>query len=71
MVDFEAKVRQRLNRGEAPGDDIVCNTLTGQFAEFRSAERAVFCTAIASEVAATVAEVVIDQGVGVVIEPVD
>lgn len=70
MVDFEAKVRQRLNRGEAPGDDIVCNTLTGQFAEFRSAERAAFCTAIASEVAATVAEVVTDQGVEVVIDPV-
>lgn len=70
MVDFEAKVHERLDRGEAPGHDIVCNTLTGQFAEFRSAQRAAFCTAIASEVAATTAEVLMDQGAQVAISPV-
>ena len=62
MVDFEAKMRQRLDRGDAPGDTLICNTLTGQFDEFRSPERAAFCTAIASEVAGLVAEVVVDQG---------
>ncbi len=70
MVDFEAKVRARLDRAVAPGDDIICNTLTGQFAEFRSPERAAFCTDIAATVAATVAEVAVDHGGEVDISPV-
>ena len=70
MVDFEAKVRGRLDRGDAPGDSLVCNTLTGQFPEFRSAERAAFCTAIATEVAGTVAEVALDHGAELTIAPI-
>ena len=69
MVDFEAKVRARLDRGDAPGEDLVCNTLTGQFEAFRSPERAAFCTAIAAEVAGTVAEVALDHGAEVSIDP--
>ena len=62
MVDFEARWRTRVDRGRAPGETIVCNTLTGQFAEFKSPERHRFCTDIATEVATTVAEVLLAQG---------
>lgn len=61
MVDFESKLRGRIDRGEAPGADLICNTLTGQFAEFRSPERAAFCTRLVTEVAGLVAEAVRGQ----------
>lgn len=62
MVDFEGKVRARVDRGEAEGEDLVCNTLTGQFEVFRSEERAQFCARIVSESASLVAEILVDQG---------
>jgi hypothetical protein len=67
MVDFEARVQDRVDRGEG----IVCNTLTARFPEFRSPERAAFCTTIAATVAATVAEVALDQGVDVDVHTLD
>jgi hypothetical protein len=70
MVDFEGKLRGRIDRGHAEGDDIICNSLTGQFDEFRSAKRAAFCAAIASEVAGLVAEVAVYQGQPVRVSPV-
>ena len=69
MVDFEAKVRARLDRGDAPGEDLVCNTLTDPFEAFRSPERAAFCTAIATEVAGTTAEVALAHGADLSIDP--
>lgn len=63
MEDFERLWRARVDRRAAPGDGIVCNTLTGQFAEFRSPERHAFCTDIATEVATCVAEVLVAHGV--------
>ena len=63
MVDFESKLRGRIDRGEAPGADLICNTLTGQFAEFRSPERAAFCTRLVTEVAGLVAEALSGQTV--------
>ena len=62
MVDFEGKLRGRIDRGRAEGKDLICNTLTGPFDEFRSAERAAFCAGITSEVAALVAEAAGGQG---------
>jgi len=71
MSDFEALWRVRVSRREAPGDTIICNTLTGQFVEFRSAERHGFCTDLATEVATCVAEVLLAHGVVPEIAPVD
>ena len=71
MVDFESKLRGRIDRGEAPGADLICNTLTGQFAEFRSPERAAFCTQLVTEVSGLVAEVVSGQGAALSISSAD
>jgi hypothetical protein len=68
MVDFESRWRGRIDRRAAPGTDIVCNTLTGQFAEFKSPERHGFCTALATDVAELLAEVILRHG-GVVDPP--
>jgi hypothetical protein len=59
MEEFEARWRGGIDRRAAPGDDIVCNTLTGQFADFRGPERHGFCTSLAADVAALLAEVVV------------
>jgi len=67
MVNFEAKVAERVDRGQG----LVCNTLTAPFSEFRSPERAAFCTTIAATVAATVAEVILGQDVGVDVHTLD
>jgi hypothetical protein len=56
ITSFEAALPERLDRGDAPGDDLICNTLTAPFAEFRSDARHAFCTRIATEVAGLVAE---------------
>ncbi len=70
-VAYEERIRARLDRGAAPGDGIICNTLTGPFADFLSPERAAFCTRIAAEAAATVAEVLEEQAAAVEITTVD
>lgn len=71
MLDYDAAWRSRIDRGDAPADSIVCNDLAGQFADFRSAARHGFCTALASDVAAVVAQVVLEHGGSVEITPVD
>ncbi|MCC6625096.1 MAG: hypothetical protein IT385_27870 [Deltaproteobacteria bacterium] len=63
MADYEALWRTRVSRGRAPGDSIVCNTLTAPFGDFRSPERHAFCTDLATEVATCVAEVLLAHGV--------
>lgn len=62
MERYDALWRQRIDRGAAPGDGIVCNTLTGPFPIFRSPERHAFCTRLATEVATAVAEVLVASG---------
>jgi hypothetical protein len=62
MERYEVRWRARVDRGAAPGEDIICNTLTGPFPIFRSPERHAFCTALATEVATAVAEVLADMG---------
>ncbi len=69
IEDYEAGWPERIDRGRAPGSDIVCNTLTGQFASFTSPERAHFCTTLASEVAALCAEIAVRRGLRLHIEP--
>jgi len=63
MVRYEERWREHVDRGAAPGGDIVCNTLTGVFPIFRSPERHAFCTAIATGVATAVARVLVQAGV--------
>lgn len=70
MERYEAHWRARVDRGTAPGDGIVCNTLTGPFPIFRSPERHHFCTALATEVATAVAEALSDVGHPIPIAPV-
>jgi hypothetical protein len=53
--------RERLNLGNSP--DHICNNLTGQFDEFHSPERLSFCTNLAADVAAIVAQVLEEAGV--------
>jgi hypothetical protein len=53
--------QERLDLGNSP--DHICNNLTGQFAEFHSPERLSFCTNLAAEVAAIIAQVLEEAGV--------
>lgn len=69
MEEYEDRWPQRIDRRAAPGADIVCDTLTGQFAAFGSGERLLFCTALAAEVAALVAEVLVRNGVRPDVDP--
>ena len=55
IVRFEALWRQRLDRGQAPGNSVVCNDLTSQFVTFRSHKRHAFCTNLATTIAECVA----------------
>ncbi len=70
MERYEVHWRARVDRGAAPGDDIVCNTLTGPFPIFRSPERHTFCTHLATEVATAVAQALNDVGHPIIITPV-
>ena len=53
--------KERLNLGHSP--DHICNNLTGQFTEFHSPERAGFCTHLAADVAAIIAQVLEESGI--------
>ena len=70
IADYEALWAQRVDRQNAPGDSIVCNTLTGQFPAFKSEERASFCTDLAAEVAAACAEVMLRHGATFEVTPI-
>ncbi len=70
MERYEARWRERVDRGQAPGEGIVCNTLVGPFPIFRSPERHAFCTALATEVATAVAEVLAEMGIEVEVMPI-
>jgi len=53
--------RERLNLGAAP--DHICENLTAQHGDFNSPARAHFCTNLAADVAAIVAQVLQESGV--------
>ncbi|MCA9515414.1 MAG: hypothetical protein KC635_10755 [Myxococcales bacterium] len=71
MAEYEGLWRERVSRRDAPGSDVVCNTLTGQFVQFRSAERHGFCTDLATEVATCVAEVLARRGLLGEVAPIE
>jgi hypothetical protein len=60
MMQYQQLWKERVDRGSSPS--IICNDLTGQFAEFRSPERHAFCTRLASTVAECVAVVLATEG---------
>ena len=60
---YHALWRERAQLGQARS--VICNELTGQFAEFASPERHGFCTALATVVAGCVAHVLVEMGVDV------
>ena len=60
MVRYRELWQERVDLGASTS--IICNDLTGQFAEFRSPERHAFCTRLASAVASCVAQVLEEQG---------
>ena len=70
MLEYERLWQASLDRGEAPGGDIVCNHLTGQFETFRSKERADFCTKVAATAAAACAEALLAHGGHLSITPI-
>ena len=59
MEFYEGDWPDRIDRGEAEGNDIICKNLTGQFEDFKSPARASFCTRLAAQVAASCAEALI------------
>jgi hypothetical protein len=68
MIRYQALVARRLPKG--PGGTIVCNDLVAPFRDFRSDERTLFCTVIASTVAEIVAEVALDLGARLEVTPI-
>jgi len=53
-ITWYQRAASQIDRGGSP--DIVCNNLTRRFGDFKSPERAAFCTSIAAQVAALTAE---------------
>lgn len=62
MTEYEDRLPAAMDRREAPGDSQICNVLTSQFSTFGSPERHDFCTHLAADVAALVAEVAVRNG---------
>ena len=68
ITRYQAEVARRVPRG--PGGTIVCNDLVSPFADFQSEPRALFCTALAAQVAEIVAEIVLDMGGAIEVTPI-
>ncbi|TNE85323.1 MAG: DUF1971 domain-containing protein [Deltaproteobacteria bacterium] len=66
---FDRELPRRVDRMRAESD--VCHDLTDQFDEFRSPERAAFCTRLATEVATLAAETLIRAGETLDITPIE
>ena len=60
MIWFRAQARDQIDLGGAP--DIICNTLTRRFDDFRGPDRAAFCTSLAASVAELTAEALVRFG---------
>ena len=71
MTEYADLWAARIDRGSAPGDSIVCNALVGPFDDFRGERRARFCTALAAEVAALVAEVAVRNDLQPDVPPIE
>lgn len=68
VEEFEARWPERL--GRTRDDSVVCNDLVARFDDFRGPARVAFCTLLAAEVAALVAEVLVRNGVAFAISPI-
>ncbi len=55
ILRFNELYKEELDFGKS--ESIICNSLTGQFTEFHSAERHNFCTNLASGVAKIIAQI--------------
>ncbi len=60
MVRYQALWREEVERGAA--EDIICNTLTAPFDDFRGPERHGFCTRLAAQVSRCVARTILELG---------
>lgn len=60
LTRYQALWREQLDLGQSP--DHICHHLTGQFGDFHSPERMAFCTHLAAQVAALVAQVLEEAG---------
>ena len=70
MTTYESLWADLVDRKDAPGKGIICNTLTSQFSDFRGEERSSFCTELAASVAAACAETLIRHGEPIGITPI-
>ena len=61
LFSYRDKWEATVDKGQS--DSIVCNDLTGQFAEFRSDARHQFCTQLAATASRCVAEVLAEHGI--------
>jgi hypothetical protein len=60
---YRALWQKEVKRGQSTS--IICNDLTGQFADFKGQDRHSFCTDLAATVARCVAQVLVEQGVSI------
>ena len=67
---YERLWKERVDRQNAPGTDVVCNTLTGQFEVFNSTPRHSFCTELAATVAEVCAEAILTAGGSFEVTPI-
>ncbi|KAA3596970.1 MAG: C_GCAxxG_C_C family protein [Calditrichaeota bacterium] len=68
ILRFNELYKQELDFGNS--ESIICNSLTGQFAEFHSTERHSFCTNLASGVAKIIAQILDEFGEDFEIKPI-
>lgn len=61
LIRYRELWQERVDKGQTTS--IICNDLTGQFEEFRSPERHLFCTHIASRVGGCIAQVLAEKGI--------
>lgn len=68
ILRFNELYKQELDFGKS--ESIICNSLTGQFADFHSIERQRFCTNLASGVAKIIAQILDEFGENFEITPI-
>jgi len=66
---YRQEWEKRIDRGRVP--NIICNSLTGQFAEFHSQERLGFCTNLSAQVAELIAETILRFGLTFEVTPIE
>lgn len=67
-AEYMRRIEAELDRGESP--DLICNNMTGQFADFTGSARHGFCTNVVGQVAQLVDEILREQGIAHLPSPV-